>query len=230
MQHVTNKTMEKDRVKELAARYAMSNRSVLNHEEKAEKVGVAVPWDFPNDLLTWYESAYGRQPSTKLRERVRDMAPRASDEAPVAEVVSTVQRDRLEVLEELSEQLGIAGTMARVVEEEERAYSAYEVAKASGLGIDAARRAWMQSTEAKRAMHKTDDAMNLAVGLLKEWVRLEWEPHQRKIREELSGARLGLDLRRELLGADEAEWVKIWNKGIEAVLVKIEIGRKKDHE
>ena len=216
--------MEKDKIKELATLYGISERSVTNYELKAAACGVAVPWDDARGLLVWYEDQHGRKPPKKLREKVAAM-PGAAEEVIAVTETTEIQRDRLQVLEELCEMFGLAGTTARVVEEEERAYERYEASKATGLGEDLARRAWLASTEAKRAIHKTDDALQLALGLLKEWVRHEWAPEWRKIRDELSGSRLGLELRRELLGADEVEWVKVWNKGIESVLVKIETDR-----
>ena len=41
-----------------------------------------------------------------------------------------------------------------------------------GDGVSVARKNWIEATEAKRALSKAEDAVELAAAVLKEWVRM----------------------------------------------------------
>tara|TARA_R110001606_G_scaffold51488_2_gene128141 strand:+ start:1103 stop:1294 length:192 start_codon:yes stop_codon:yes gene_type:complete len=52
------------------------------------------------------------------------------------------------------------------------------------------------------------------------WMRKEWEPKEAAIREGVSGAKLGRAARSALVETtSEAEWVKVWDREVNRVLV-----------
>lgn len=201
-------------------------RTVQNWIAKGREVGEAPPVldPDPERLPGWYRRHYGREPVRAVKEALA--AARAAADAGEGGEMSRrarvmIDRRPVEVIEQACERLGLSLTIARLVEEDERAWAEYEEARRLGIGEEAARRRWAGVTEAKRAVQKTDDAVAVAVDLLKAWVRRELEPSETARRRALSGAMLGVEAREALQATEtEEEWVRVWDAHLERALVR----------
>jgi len=233
--------------KEQSEKYGISVRTVRNWRAAAEAAGAPVPWGDPGELLEWYRGTLGREPNGRLLARVAELLGdgdgagedgAAAGELPAvgAAVGSDMGSDMpqgmdcetadggviggVRSLELACESLGLSSTLARIVDEEERAWEAYEAARASGRSLAEARRNWKEAVEVKRAVHKTDDAVRVAERLLQDWARGEWEARWKRLRIQLGGVKLGAELREELLAAeDEKEFSRVWDKGLERAVL-----------
>ncbi|MGJ8677210.1 MAG: hypothetical protein ACSHX0_06815 [Akkermansiaceae bacterium] len=225
-------------IEQLSKKYGISQRSVKNWEARGVEHGVPVPWDDPDGLLVWYRNIHGREPNRKFmaaiealqlaeKSTVEDgespVGGKADDSDGGAKAIEAAERlmDN-QIFERLCESLGLSKTLAHVVEEERICYEEYEEAKASkSTNISLKRKNWREAAEMKRALQRSDDAVEIALKMLKQWTRGEWEPRWKKIRVQMSGNKLGVNLRDKLLAAEsEADWVKVWDDGFEAVLAE----------
>ena len=206
--------------KKISDRYAITPRTVRNWNATGAQCGVAVPWADPEGLLEWYRAQIGREPSARLKDRVAEMlAPELVEGVPV-EVVPGGNIG-VPAIAAACEALGLSSTLARIVDEEDRAWAEYQAAREKSYGVEAARRNWKEATEAKRAVHKTDDAVMVALKLLKGWTRGEWEPRWKALKIRLGGVQLGQDLRDELLAAKDADaWATVWDRGMERAVLE----------
>jgi hypothetical protein len=214
---------EKARIKSAAVRWGVHSKSIKAYLEKGDEVGKDPPlWaEDPEDFLEWYRIFYGREPSQKVRARA-EVLRRDSGLSEVVEVV--IDLGPVEVIEKALERLGLSLSLARVIEEEERAHASYRAAMDAGRNADALRKRWRDAGEMKRSLQKGDEAVAAALEILKSWVLKTWEPEERAVREGLSGANLGREAREELLGAKTPkEWERIWDRWILKGLAK---GRK----
>jgi hypothetical protein len=187
------------------------------------------PWTDPEKLMAWYRLHFGKAPKATVQAAADAMiaAKDAQVNAAREEVAAVAVHDKAVATSARSflESLGLAGTVARVIEDEDRLYEEYQKALKSGtdVRIRQARKEWMESTEMKRSLHKTQDAVDVAAGVFREWARREWEPRWRELRAILGGRRTGLRARDELgNAADENQWVMRWEKVIEAAIAEWE--------
>jgi len=231
----------------VAGRYGISEKSVANWIEKGVEA-----------MRVWYEEAYGRQMPKKVRDRVREMAEDIAvnmlqGKDLFGEAVDAVDSGAVESddsggvddelaegdeksekswnLEKFAEMLGLSTTVARVVIDEEWAHKEYLSARNRGEGVTAARKNWREATEAKRTIQKTDDAVDLAVAVLKEWVKRDWEETWINVKKGISAKTMGAEMReflsdRELVQEWSDEDVKAyddaWGKEIDRVLLDID--------
>jgi len=116
--------------------------------------------------------------------------------------------------------VGLGVTLARVVDEERRAFEAYE-AKREDAGL---REDWLDCVKVKREYSKTQDAVEAALKLLQHWVRGEWEAQWKQLRQRLGGRMLGVDARAVLMAAapDEVEWRRVWDMEMERAICEWE--------
>ena len=137
------------------------------------------------------------------------------------EVVDRVEIDLgpVDVIRKALERVGMDLTFSRIVEEEERAAALYEMLRERGVNTSEARRQWKEASEMKRAAQKGEDAVKVALELLREWVLKEFEPVQRELRAKLAGGKLGRQAREVLMETvTEREWERVWDKELEKVL------------
>ncbi len=132
-------------------------------------------------FLEWYRKHIGREPAGKLVKKAAEL----NREAGVGVLVddAAVDLGPVEMIGRALERLGLSLSFARVIEEEERAHESYQEARREGMNTDAARRRWRDAQEMKRALQKTEDVVRVAEELMREWVRKEFEPVQREVRE-----------------------------------------------
>lgn len=168
-----------------ATRWGAHSRTVRKWVEIGGEVGEPPPLygDDPGDFLDWYRRQIGREPSKRLRERSEEMR-REAGLLDLEEV--EVDLGPIAMIGRALERLGLSLALARVLEEEERAHESYQAARQDGRNTDAARRRWREAQEMKRGIQKTDDAVEVAEELLKEWVRKEFEPGERAVRDRLA--------------------------------------------
>ena len=203
----------------LEERWGVGSRTLLNWREKGVEVGDLPPLgpDDGESFLDWYRAHYGREPSKKVKSSPGVMAAREVA-APVDEL--DLDLVEVEVLKGVLSRLGLSLNLSRVIEEVERAYSVYVQLRAEGKNLDSALRRWKDGLEIQRQLQKGDDAVSSALELLKMWMRKEWEPKEAAIREGVSGAKLGRAARSALVETtSEAEWVKVWDREVNRVLV-----------
>ena len=204
--------------KRAAGRWGVHSRTVLKWVALGEKSGEAPPLleGDPFDLLEWYRATVGREASAKLKAKAEALR-RELGLADAGEV--PIDLGPVEVIKKALARLGLSLSLARVIEEEERAHAAYEAARDAGHGVDAARRRWAEAGEMKRALQKSSDAVTVSLELLREWVLMEWEVEERAVRARLVGAVMGRDLRERLLETKgEKEWERVWDAGLERAL------------
>lgn len=209
-------------------RWGVSSRTLQNWRVRGEEVGEAPPLaaEDPGALVEWYRRHFGREPHKKVREAAARMraALHTAEATPAAgragDGANPWRLPEAGVIAEACSRLGLSLTLARMAQEEERAWLRYEAARRAQSGdVDAARRAWKEITEAKRAAQKTEDAVQVALELFKAWVRTEWEPQERIRREALAGKKLGLQAREALLTTGtELEWVAVWDDHLDRAL------------
>lgn len=211
----------KDTVERVRARrWKVALRTIQNWQRKGEAIGALPPFDAEdaNELIEWYRDAYGKEPKTQLKERAKELRREVG-----LEVVEVVEIDLgpIETIKLALERVGMDLTFSRIVEEEERAAAMYEVCRKQGASTSEARRQWKEASEMKRAAQKGEDAIQVARELLKEWVLKEFEPVQRRLRENLSGKELGKKARAALLETTtEKEWERVWDRELEAILAE----------
>ena len=203
----------------LEERWGVGSRTLLNWREKGAEVGELPPLgpDDGESFLDWYRAHYGREPSKKVKS-----SPGVTAAREVAAPVDELDLDlvEVEVLKGVLGRLGLSLNLSRVIEEVERAYSVYVKLRSEGKNLDAALRRWKDGLEIQRQLQKGDDAVSSALELLKMWMRKEWEPKEAAIREGVSGAKLGRAARSALVETtSEAEWVKVWDREVNRVLV-----------
>lgn len=207
--------------KRMASRWGCHVKTVRTWIAMGEEQGEPAPLDGSGmDFVIWYRGVFGRDASAKIRKRGEEL-----DDAELVEsggaTVEEVVFDRVpvEVIEKALECLGLSMATVRAVEESERSYAFYERCRNEGKGVDSARRSWQKAMEVLRGLQKSDDAVKAAEVLLKAWVRKVWEPGERERREAIDGKRLGMEMRERLMGTTtDAEWVRVWNKGLEKAL------------
>jgi len=131
--------------------------------------------------------------------------------------------DQRQWFEELVADLSNARTVARIASEEREAYENYRVKKDNGLDHGMELRRWQDLTKTKREWAKTEDAVQLAFKLLRNWLRSEWEVTWKELRTALDGRRLGMEMREELMAvsADPVEWRRLWDMGMERVILTV---------
>jgi hypothetical protein len=191
----------------------------------------AVPWRDPWKVLDWYRVAFGREPGKRVRDRVVVLGPQAGrsvdsgklmveNGAEVPPVENSL--DLREMMVEICGELGNARTIARITNEERKAFDKFEATKAANLDASAERREWLDVTKIKREWVKTQDAVDVALGLLKHWARGEWEVEWKELRVKLDGRRLGMDAREVLMAVadDPVEWRRIWDMEMERAIAE----------
>lgn len=201
-----------------ARRWGVTLRTVKNWVKKGEAVGAEVPFDSedPGDLLEWYRDNFGKEPKGEIKARAKELRVEAG-----LEVVDRVEIDLgpVEVIRKALERVGMDLTFSRIVEEEERAAALYEMLRERGVNTSEARRQWKEASEMKRAAQKGEDAVKVALELLREWVLKEFEPVQRELRAKLAGGKLGRQAREVLMETvTERQWERVWDKELEKVL------------
>ena len=204
-------------------RWGVSERTAKNWTDRAGETGRDCPAlaADPEEFLAWYREVMGREPSKKILARARELREAAGQAAEVGEV--EIDRAPVAMIEAALERLGLARSLGRIIEEEEMAATAYEAARREGLSLEAPRRRWQSALEIKRQAQKNDDAVEVALDLLKEWVKTTWEPGERARRAALSGKELGRGARLALLATDtEAEWESAWDKAVDGALKDVE--------
>jgi len=204
--------MEQKDFLEVGQRWGVHSRTVRKWFEIAEEVdeGPFLSGGDTGLFLDWYRRHVGREPSGRVKERARELNLEAGIGAESVE--GSVDLGPVELIGRALERLGLSLSFARVIEEEERAHEAYQAARQDGRNTDAARRRWRDAQEMKRALQKTDDAVKVAEELLREWVRKEFEPHQREVREsfrELAEGEVLRFLNARAPGEVRAIWVEL---------------------
>lgn len=209
--------MSADTDKVLLERWGISLRTLGNWRAKGETVGEAPPLEAedPTLVLEWYRRHYGREPGKRVKEAARAMKLEAGEAGAETVPEVTVAEAPAELIGEALERLGLSRTLARLVQEEEKAYVTFQAAQEAGTGEETARRRWKDLLDAKRAVQKTDDAVMTALELLKGWVLKELEPMERERKKALEGRSLGVKAREELLATrTEQEWVRVWDRWV----------------
>ena len=215
---------------EIAKKYDMTVRTVRNWSDKGVQCGVVPPWGSPRDLIEWYRSEYGREPTSKMRKAIESCI-NADDDKSGADFVLAVDGEAgasvveefgsVDLIERACVSLGLASTLARIVEEEENAWQEYRTAKERKMNVATAKKDWKEATELKRSVHKTTDAVEVALKLMKDWARGEWEPGWKDLKIRLSGGNMGLLMRDAMLSeVSEAEYVAEWDKMLERVVLQ----------
>lgn len=209
-------------VKRAAIRWEVHSRTIKGWIEKGDQANDPPPLlgGDPGEFLNWYRVHIGRAPSSKVLDRA-DVLRRELGLADAPEV--QIDLGPVELIERALARLGMPLTLARVVEEEEKAHASYLEVTAQGRNADSARKRWRDAAEMKRASQKGEDCLAVAVEILKEWVRKEWEPKEKAIREGLSGVKLGRSARTELMETKTSkEWERVWDRWIEKALERKE--------
>lgn len=205
----------------MARRWGVSHRTILNWRVAAEEAGEPCPMDSdnPDDFLEWYRVTIGREPSKKLKEAAVRIT---AETGEGVEVKSATEIDRapVEVIESALALLGKSRTLARVIAEEETAAKLYEEARDEGVtsaGLSSLRKAWGEAVAMSRDAKKGEDAVEVALELLKEMMRREMEPRERARRKALVEA--GVSAREKLLETNSAvEFEREWKRVVENAL------------
>lgn len=209
---------ENDFLTAAVARWQVHGRTISAWMQKGEDAGVLPPLleGDPGEFLEWYRVYIGRAPSRKVKARAEELRVELGlVDAPDVEV----DLGPVGMIEKALIRLGMPLTLARVVEEEEKAHASYQAVIEAGRNGDAARKRWRDAAEMKRAIQKGEDCLETAVEILKEWVRKEWEPQERDLRDRISGAKLGRDARAELMETKTGkEWERVWDRWMEKAL------------
>ena len=199
----------------LMERWGVTARTLGNWRTRGEERGDVPPLaaEDPRELVEWYRAAYGKEAPAK----VRAAAERMLGDRPAVELLEVViDAPAVEVLARALDKLGLSQTLARLVEEDERAWEELLAAREAGAGIDGAKRRWIETTELKRAAQKTEDAVQLALELCKGWIRTEWEPGERARRNALQGSALAAeDLDRLRAAGTDRELADAWDRALE---------------
>lgn len=204
----------------MASRWGVSDRTVLNWRKAGEKQGAPCPMDTenPDVFFEWYRAVMRREPSEKLFKAGKRIAEEAGEGV---EIKTAVELDRapIDVIENALKLLGLSGTLARAIEEEEFSSRAYARSREEGMASPTLRKNWAEAAAMAAAARKQEDAVKVALELLKEWVRREMEPEERKRREALKGEKAGREMREELLETKSLiEWERVWDKGVDRAL------------
>lgn len=204
----------------MARRWGVSHRTILNWRVAAEKAEVPCPMDAtnPDDFLEWYRAVIGREPAEKLKEAAARITAETGEGTEVR-TATEIDRAPMDLIEKTLERLGRSRTLARAMAEEEMAATLYEQGREEGLSSGALaglRKNWADAAAMVRDAKKGDDAVEVALELLKEVMRREWEPRERERRKRLSGKELGIQARERLLAVQSVvEWEREWDRVIE---------------
>ena len=233
--------MEPKRVRALAKRYGITAESIKNWA-KMETEEWPAPWDDPLGLVRWYESRKGRHPKAAFIARCQALAageveevsgdgsadsdaepipePAVSEGGSVAAPVGEREFSKGDVVAIL-QRLGLSETLGRILEEERRSYQRMMKAREEGqAGLESAeRQAWLKITENKRAIHKTPDAVETAVGLVKDWARREQEERFRDLRRLMGARQLGSAFQAAVMERGE-DWEDAWDRELDLCLAK----------
>lgn len=217
-----------------AGRYGVSEKTVGNWEARGATEGMVVPWGDAGKMVGWYEDAFGRNAPKKLKAKCAELVEGESLKGEVGSAVAdeagASDGGRVDVmtLEGFAVLMGLGSTVARVIEEEDRAYEVYMLSQRTQEGVAVARKNWISATEAKRALSKSEDTVELAAAVLKEWVRMEWDVRWREIKNNLGAAVMGAAVRDELdLEVDAVVWDRVWGKELERVLLGVEFQKNR---
>jgi hypothetical protein len=205
-----------------SGRWGVHVKTVKKWVEMAEESGegVSLLEVSGEGFLCWYRKVYGREASVRVRARAEEIDREVLVESGEA-TLEEVEFDKVpvELVERALGVLGLGKNLARVVEEVERSHAVYERALKEGKAADGFRRGWQKSLEILRGLQKSVDCVEAAEVLLRVWVRKVFEPGERERREAISGKKLGMELRERLLETtSEAEWCRVWDRGIDEVL------------
>lgn len=239
-----------DKLNDCARLYQLSLPTVKAWVKKSDE---SVPWKEPFSVLEWYRKHFGREPRKSVVERVNILQSQmlrfedkvCSDENFHSDLPDGAVGDpstigvyrplfetkvgqgdlhaKNQFYEEVCADLANARTLARVASEEREAYENYKDLKARGLDYTAEVRRWQDLTRVKRDWAKTQDAVDLALVALKNWLRSEWEPQWKELKTALDGRRLGMDIREDLVlvANDPVEWRRVWDMHMDRVILSI---------
>jgi hypothetical protein len=204
----------------LASRWGVSGKTILNWRRAGVEAGADCPAGAqnPDEFLSWYRAVMGREPARKILERAARLS---AESGEGVETSREVEFDKVpfEILEALLSKLGKSGSLARVLEEEERAFKIYERARDEGAALDRVRKSWADAQGMTRAIKKEDDCVGAAVEVVREVMRRELEPGERERRVALSGREMGAAAREELRATSSTvEWERVWDKFLERAL------------
>jgi hypothetical protein len=156
-------------------------------------VGSPPPLEDPPALLDWYRLHYGREPNKKILAAARAMQEEEEGllggEGGLDFEAEPIDRAPLALIQQALALLGLSQNIARLAEETEQAWANYQAATRGGEGnADVLRKRWRDMAEDLRTHQKSADAVALALELLKEWVRSDWEERSQRIRRALNAA------------------------------------------
>lgn len=204
----------------MARRWSVSDRTLLNWRKAAADAGGVCPVDAkdPNEFLEWYKGVMGREPSRKLKEA----AARITRETEEVEIPAAVVIDRapLEVIGNALDMLSKSRTLERALAEEEIASKIYEEKRGAGATqaeLSMLRKRWSDAVSMVREARKGDDAVEVAVELLKEVMRREMEPKERARRKALDDA-AEMAWERLMEKTSKVEFEREWKRVIESAL------------
>lgn len=208
----------------MARRWEVSHRTILNWRKAAEEAGGSCPMDAedPGEFLEWYLAVMGRNPSAKLKEAAARITREAGEGLEIPAAVE-IDRAPVEVIGGALDMLSKSRTLERALAEEEIASKIYEEKRAAGATqaeLSMLRKRWSDAVAMVREAKKGDDAVEVALELLKEMMRREMEPGERKRRKALDDA--GVMARERLMETTSAvEWEREWKRVIEGALASV---------
>jgi hypothetical protein len=210
----------RERIRGAAIRWEVHSKTVAGWLEIGAEVGEGPPvfGGDPDLFLEWYRVHVGREASVRIKTRAGELR---RELGMVEEPEAEVDLGPVELIERALQRLGLSLTLARVIEEEERAHANYRAKMEAGKNADAERKRWRDAGEMKRSLQKNEECVEVAFELLRDWVRKDWEPNQREIRKRLEGSEIGRGARSELMECKtEKEWERVWDRWICKALEK----------
>lgn len=226
-------------IRKVAARYELTSATVKNWL-KLETSDWPIPWDEPDRMVAWYRAVKGgRLPKEAFVERCQALAAgegnlavedrraesdredEASEVLEAADAVETVLGDAgVDEIKRVLAAVGLSESLGRILTEERLSYQRMMAARRDeDRATESAERVqWLKIVENKRAIHKTADAVETAVGLFREWSRREQEARLAQLR-----GLLEKEFREEFKAAavDRGEpWELAWQTSLELVLAR----------